>query len=157
MKHNQFGRTLIETLAILGVIGILSVSGLQLYAKAMNTIRVNHLMEKVYLLANQIRNEKIEKTGRRKSVDLPSAEKTLSYGYSFNPAASGLSDSKINVVVKGAFSNKICKMLKKKIGTEEYAGLEDIKANNSTSLKVTGCPDTEITSMTFVINSEFKK
>jgi len=67
MKYNQFGRTLIETLAILGVIGILSVSGLQLYAKAMNTIRVNHLMEKVYLLANQIRNDKIEKNRQKEN------------------------------------------------------------------------------------------
>jgi len=99
----------------------------------------------------------LKKTGRRKTVDLPTAEKTLSYGYSFDSSVANLSDNKINVAVKGTFSNNICKMLKKKIKTEEYAGLEDVKANNSVSLKTNNCPDTEITSMTFVIDSEFKK
>ena len=156
MTRDQFGRTMMEMMAILAIIGILSVSGLQMYAKAMNTIRVNHLMEKVYLLANQIRNKEIEKTNRRKAFDLPTVDETLAYGFAFNGSASGYKNKQIKVVITGDFSAKICKILKKKIKAQEYSGLEDIRAN-TTSLKENDCPNDKISSMSFIIDSTFTK
>lgn len=139
MNKGEKGRTLIETLAILAIIGILTLSGLQLYAKAMNTIRANHLMERVYLLANQIRNERIEnRGGRKKTFDLPSVDTTLSYGFSFKKADSGYKNGEIEVVIGGNFSGKICKILNKKLKDDTHGnGLELIDGCNAESHEIT--------------------
>ncbi len=138
MKINQFGRTMMETLGVIAVIGVLGVSGLQLYAKAMNTIKVNHLMQKVYLLANQIRSEKIDRANRKKAFDLPKVAETLSYGFSFDTGLSDYKNKEIEVVIKGDFTAKICKMLKKKLKDEEHGhGLKSINGCDGDSSKIT--------------------
>ena len=146
MTRDQFGRTMMEMMAILAIIGILSVSGLQMYAKAMNTIRVNHLMEKVYLLANQIRNKEIEKTNRRKAFDLPTVDETLSYGFAFKESESGYKNKQIEVVITGDFSAKICKILNKK--------LKDDTNGNGLGM-IDGC-NADASQITFVFAPDFK-
>ena len=84
MRQSQLGRTLIETLSILALIGILSVSGLQLYAKAMNTIRANYLMQQVFIKANELIQNPV--AVRHKMVDVTVTDEDtgkLAYGYSF--------------------------------------------------------------------------
>ncbi len=148
MSLNQSGKTLLETLAIIGIIGILTVSGLQLYAKAMNTIKVNHLMEKVYLFANQIRNKEIENRSQRKAYDLPKVDETLSYGFSFDTESSTVRNGQIKVVVKGSFSTKFCKMLNKKLNDESNGkGLKSIEGCESNSPEA---------SITFSFDSSFR-
>lgn len=159
MKKLESGRTLIETLAIMAMIGILTISGLQLYAKAMNTIRANYIMEQVYVKANELVENPV--ASRRKIVDISiQGSEGLSYGYSFCSSSEGCKPKRdgnnIVIQVDGYFPVGLCKMLKKKIESQEYAGLEDIEANSS-KLKNQKCPtDTDITSMTFIIDSEFR-
>ena len=161
MKKVQTGRTLIETLAIMALIGILSVSGLQLYAKAMNVIRANYIMEQVFIKASELAQNPVS---HRKMVDISMQNSNkLSYGYSFcndtedcKPKREG---AEIVIKVEGYFPVSLCKILKKKIRTQEYVGLKNIKADN-VSLKPddhNDCPtDSEISSMTFVMDAEFK-
>ena len=155
MKKFELGRTLIETLAVIAIIGILSVSGLQLYAKAMNTIRANYIMEQVYIKANELIENPV--ATRHRTVDIAmNSDGSLSYGYSIDTNGTERSGGEITVKLNGYFPTGVCKILKKKITSQEYSGLKQIKAN-STELKSNSCPSDSIESMTFIIDSEFKK
>ena len=102
-------------------------------------------MEKIYLLANQIRNEEIE-MGRRRAFDLPSADTTLAYGYFFEEASSGYKNNEIEVVVQGDFSARICNILNKKMKDDTNGnGLEMIE----------GC-DGDTSEITFIFAPDFK-
>ena len=41
MKHNQFGRSMIEMLGVLAIIAVLSVGGIAGYSKAMDKFKMN--------------------------------------------------------------------------------------------------------------------
>ena len=163
MNQKQSGRTLIETLAILALIGILSISGLQLYAKAMNTIRANYLMKQVFIKANELIENPVAQ--RRKIVDISMLDERdgeLAYGYEIDSGKTMLNpESKtISVKITGYFPVGLCRILKKKIKTQEYAGIKNIKADDVDLAPSyhAECPtDSDITSMTFIIDSEFGK
>ncbi|MGN0919258.1 MAG: hypothetical protein ACI4OR_00630 [Alphaproteobacteria bacterium] len=162
MKKNQAGRTLIETLAIIAVIGILSISGLQLYAKAMNTIRANYLMQQIFIKANELIQNPVAQ--RRRMVDISMLDERngrLAYGYEIDLDETLLNQNQrtITVKVNGYFPAGLCRILKKKIKTQEYAGLQNIRADNVDLAPEfhADCPtDSDITSMTFIIDSEFR-
>ena len=56
MKQNQQGRSMIEMLGVLAIIGILSIGGLAGYAKAMAKYRVNQEIYQMTLMASTIRS-----------------------------------------------------------------------------------------------------
>ena len=162
MQNNQTGRTLVEMLAILCIIGIVSVSGSRLFSKAMNTIRANYVMEQVFIKANE--QIEIPVGVRHKTVDLAVSKKEeekLSYGYEFVACEEGEEEEgSLCIKMRGTFPRTMCKILKKKIETQEYEGLIDINANvgaKSYSLKHKACPVEEITSMTFGIDPAFRR
>ena len=70
MKQSESGRTLVEMLAILCIIGVFSVSGLNLYAKAMTTVRANYIMKQVFIRANELLESPVSSRSRGKSVDI---------------------------------------------------------------------------------------
>ena len=45
MKQNQFGRSMIEMLGVLAIIGVLSVGGIAGYSKAMEKYKINKTVE----------------------------------------------------------------------------------------------------------------
>ena len=55
MKTNQFGRSMIEMLGVLAIIGVLSVGGIAGYSKAMTKYRINKTADQVSQLAQNIR------------------------------------------------------------------------------------------------------
>lgn len=64
MKNNQFGRSMLEMLGVLAIIGVLSVGGIAGYSKAMEKFRVNKLLEEYTMLLygllgnlNELKNE----------------------------------------------------------------------------------------------------
>lgn len=147
MKKFELGRTLIETLAVIAIIGILSVSGLQLYSKAMNTIRANYIMEQVYIKANELIQNPV--ATRHRTVDIAmNSEGSLSYGYTIDTSDTKMLGSEIAVKLNGYFPTGVCKILRKKITSQEYSGLKGIQPSNCSG---------DIESMTFIIDSEFKK
>lgn len=52
MKQNQYGRSMIEMLGVLAIIGVLSVGGIAGYSKAMEKFKVNKLVEEYSLLVH---------------------------------------------------------------------------------------------------------
>jgi len=56
MKNNEKGRSMIEMLGVLSVVGVLSMSAISLYSKAMHTYDVSALSDQVSELIANIRN-----------------------------------------------------------------------------------------------------
>ncbi len=52
---NQYGRSMIEMLGVLAIIGVLSVGGIAGYSKAMMKYRINKTIEQIALIAGNIR------------------------------------------------------------------------------------------------------
>lgn len=55
MKSNQSGRSMIEMLGVLAIIGVLSVGGIAGYSKAMAKYRTNKVVEQVSMLITNVR------------------------------------------------------------------------------------------------------
>ena len=52
---NQYGRSMIEMLGVLAIIGVLSVGGIAGYSKAMHRYRINKAIEQITLIAGNMR------------------------------------------------------------------------------------------------------
>ena len=55
IKNNQSGRSMIEMLGVLAIIGVLSVGGIAGYSKAMTKYRINKTIEQITLIAGNAR------------------------------------------------------------------------------------------------------
>ena len=55
-RSEQLGRSMIEMLGVLAIIGVLSVGGIAGYSKAMQKYRINKTIEQITLIAGNIRS-----------------------------------------------------------------------------------------------------
>ena len=55
MRNNQSGRSMIEMLGVLAIIGVLSVGGIAGYSKAMAKYRSNKVMEQISMFVTNTR------------------------------------------------------------------------------------------------------
>ncbi len=55
IKKNESGRSMIEMLGVLAIIGVLSVGGIAGYSKAMMKYRINKTIEQITLIAGNVR------------------------------------------------------------------------------------------------------
>ncbi len=55
IKNNESGRSMIEMLGVLAIIGVLSVGGIAGYSKAMMKYRINKTIEQITLIAGNVR------------------------------------------------------------------------------------------------------
>ena len=55
MRINEQGRSMIEMLGVLAIVGVLSVGGIAGYSKAMNKFKTNKVIDQVNMLATNIR------------------------------------------------------------------------------------------------------
>ena len=74
-KRSQIGRSMIEMLGVLAIIGILSIGGLSAYSRAMTTIKVNEAVEYLNRLKMEIKIREVSGTmetgsSTHKCVDL---------------------------------------------------------------------------------------
>ena len=56
MKNNENGRSMIEMLGVLAIIGVLSVGGIAGYSKAMMKYKINKTIEQITLIAGNVRS-----------------------------------------------------------------------------------------------------
>ena len=55
IKTNESGRSMIEMLGVLAIIGVLSVGGIAGYSKAMNKYKTNKVADNVSMIVTNIR------------------------------------------------------------------------------------------------------
>ena len=56
MKNNQFGRSMIEMLGVLSIIGVLSVGGFGMVKKMQNSYDTNKIMEEISAFTRKARS-----------------------------------------------------------------------------------------------------
>jgi len=54
-KHNQSGRSMIEMLGVLAIVGVLSAGGIAGYSMAMQNYKTNQLIDKMQMIATRVR------------------------------------------------------------------------------------------------------
>ncbi len=72
---NQSGRSMIEMLGVLAIIGVLSVGGIQGFSKAMDTYKVNQTIDNVASIITTVKNIGMRQNGRYAGLDSSSAIK----------------------------------------------------------------------------------
>ncbi|MFR8205167.1 MAG: hypothetical protein ACLU99_01695 [Alphaproteobacteria bacterium] len=55
-KNEQSGRSMVEMLGVLAIIGVLSIGGIAGYSKAMAKFRVNKTLDQISMLVMNIRS-----------------------------------------------------------------------------------------------------
>lgn len=55
MRFNEQGRSMIEMLGVLAIVGVLSVGGIAGYSKAMNKFKTNKVVDQISMLSTNIR------------------------------------------------------------------------------------------------------
>ncbi len=74
---SQLGRTMLETMMVMGIIGILSITGIYMYKNAMNGVRADAIIKDVLLRASQVKgNADLNRSGIGKRVYTPEYKKT---------------------------------------------------------------------------------
>jgi len=121
MKKNETGRSMVEMLGVLAIIGVLSVTGIAGFSMAMNKYKANQILataSTLYMLS--VANSAVNPAGS-------------SYGGSeVEPPYEGVTmsvDSDGNVTVSGA-SFEVCKIVNTSFGTQDFT---------------INCPETETT------------
>lgn len=54
LKSNENGRSMIEMLGVLAIVGVLSVGGIAGYGKAMQNFKINKLKDQIYTVSSNI-------------------------------------------------------------------------------------------------------
>ena len=156
----QSGRTMVEILAVVCLISILTVMGARLFSKSMNTLRANYIMQQVFIKANHLIENPVATRHKSLDVSVVGNKSKLSYGYSIDADETGVDGTTrlIKVQMNGVFSKELCEILKDKVSLSsgEYSGLRDILLDGAKSVK-NGCTNENFSSMKFIIDPEFKK
>lgn len=103
-KNNQTGRSMVEMLGVLAIIGVLSVGGIAGYSKAMTKFKINKTMDQVSMLVANIRTLY---SGQRDYTGLTST-KAINFGiipnemYSSSSAIVNAFSGEVDILAAGA-------------------------------------------------------
>ena len=166
----QIGRTMLETISVMAIIGVLSVTGVYMYRQAMNSVKADAILKDVLVRAGQTKgNLDMERSGGKKLVYTPEYKKRDNkgeeiattkgrYGYTFEIDSSSKS-SLVIIRVKGSITSAVCDSLKSKFNTyKKGTFLKVIAKDTGTVTKDTNilndpCPE-EISSLKFYVGFE---
>lgn len=103
MKYNENGRSMVEMLGVLAIIGVLSVGGIAGYSKAMNKYKINKTTDQVSMLVANIRTL-FSSQGNYK--DLTNAQ-AIKFGVVPNDMYAPKSGSAEITEIKNAFNGQV--------------------------------------------------
>lgn len=138
MKNNENGRSMIEMLGVLAIIGVLSVGGIAGYTKAMEKYRINRTIEEVTHLSQNIRTFYSTARGANKYSSL--AVSSHCFSGSVATSSSG--------VCSGALIVQKAKLLPDEMYGGSGSGLENafggkvnISGGSTFAIELTGVPE----------------
>ena len=156
MKKNEFGRSMIEILGVLAIIGVLSVAGLYGYTLAMRKHKTNEIIREVILRANQVSTQlvlgvDVSEVGNLENAYLPSGE----YSFVADSCGTGTpcsdTEKQFRIVMNGTISPEICRQLYADMGDDAVIrGMG--RANAYTSAD--DCGTADVDSLSFVFNKD---
>ena len=176
-RTSQFGRTMLETISILALIGVLGVTGIYMYKKGMDSVRADSVVKDVLIRAEQKNaNDNLNDMGTKKNVFVPEYKKGTgdaseyrtkgSYGYSYeitySAAHAVVVKTNDTIITPGA-----CNAIKSKLMTYDtkksprvvcavqnpLQGNDIVRncVNDATDIISNGCPDENIDNLYFVV------
>ncbi len=160
MFKSQSGRTMLETMMVLGIMGVLSVGGIYMYRRGINDVRADGIMKDVLARASQEKgNADLSRSGVGGKLVYTPDYKSKSgkyktkgrYGYTFEIESSSTSKN-IEIKVGGGIPKDVCNALKTKYKTYQSTPLKKIVVVGGTKtidILKRECPD-EIPTLKFV-------
>jgi len=112
---NESGRSMIEMLGVLAVIGVLSVTGLYGYTLAMRKHKTNEIIRELSMRANQVSSQLLIGFSLGDIAGLDDA--FLAAGEFKFSAAAGLAADQFRIVMKGTIPDDLCRQLYLETGT----------------------------------------
>ena len=100
-QTNPIGRSMIEMLGVLAIIGVLSVGGIQGYSKAMTKFKINKTMQQIAEIATNIRTLYIQQN------DFNSLSNTTAVQMGIVPDDLKTSDGEYGTVITNAFGSPV--------------------------------------------------
>lgn len=128
---NESGRSMIEMLGVLAVIGVLSVTGLYGYTLAMRKHKVNEIIRELNMRANQVSTQLLIGFSLGEVKDLDDAF-LAGDNYKFD-AAAGLTANQFRIIMKGTIPDDVCRQLYLETGTNSIIHSMGQKEANYTS------------------------
>ena len=123
MKKNESGRSMVEMLGVLAIIGVLSIGGIAGYTLAMNRYRANEIIDAAAKIAVVAMSKDGGKGGNANQEDVP--------GLKLVGASEISSTSDGSVTIKGLDSDYVKELIGDLTGNK--IGDKDITFANSTS------------------------
>ncbi len=176
-RTSQFGRTMLETISILALIGVLGVTGIYMYKKGMDSVRADSVVKDVLIRAEQKNaNDNLNDMGTKKNVFVPEYKKGTgdaseyrtkgSYGYSYEITYSA-TDAVVVKTNDTIITPGACNAIKSKLMTYDtkksprvvcavqnpIQGNDIVRncVNDATDIISNGCPDENIDNLYFVV------
>ena len=154
-KQTQSGRSLVEMLGVLAVMGVLSVAGLYGYSLAMRKHRTNELFRELEFRANQVAT-KVLLGARPEDVSLPDEAFTSSGSFTFSAIKNTANNNQFKIVVKGKIEDKICSHMYSLLGSNSWIlGSGQRNSNYTSSIDCVGQENIE--QLVFVFNNDMSK
>ena len=173
-KTIQSGRSLLEVIAVISIMGIFTVASVVVFQAAMNSVRSKYIVEQVMVRANEViesawLKDKEKGTHRHgKMVYTPEySDKTRkedgAYGYTFRKPEFVKGSSlllivdksagkltKVNVTVDGVITPGVCNSLKEKVNM--YTEIIEVNDAYGFDRKKNPCPKEDLESLTFLVD-----
>lgn len=163
MKKNQSGRSLVEILAVMAIIGVFSLGSIVAFQTGINSVRARYILEQVQLRVSEATSMAELSKGHKKQVYTPEYVNKTSegtYGYSFTTedvsidrnslqyyVSANRAATVIEVTVHGNITPSVCGSLKGKL-------TGDIQKLNDVAVEKFVCPTTDLTELKFTVNKK---
>ena len=164
IKKSQFGRTILEMTTVLGIMGVLSVTGIYLYKSAMNDVRADGIIKDVLARASQKKgNLELARSGvGKKMVYTPEYKKKDGsettkgrYGYSYKIDPDSDYETIIIQTKEKEISTAVCNSLKSKFKTYKKGTFSSVLVaggeSSGTNILIDDCPN-DIPSLKFHVS-----
>ena len=164
-RKSQLGRKMLEMMMVLGLMGVLSVTGIYMYKGAMNDVRADGIVKDVLARASQKKgNLELGRSGvGKKMVYTPEYKKKDGsettkgrYGYSFEIDSANSNYETIIIQTKEKeISTGVCKSLKSKFKTYKKGTFSRVLVvggeSNGANILIDDCPN-KIPSLKFYVS-----
>lgn len=154
MKIFERGRSMIEMLGVLAVIGVLSVTSVYGYRMAMDKYLANEIFRELNMRANHVAVQLLN--GQNPDVSQIGNAFVKSNTYAFVAAKDSSDAQKFKITVTGNISDKVCQQLFFQVGTNSVIrSMGQASGNYASAADCEGQGEKE--SLIFTFNNDLNK
>ena len=159
---NETGRSMVEMLGVLAVIGVLSIGGIQGYTYAMNKYRANNVLNEINMVSHQLATELVTSRNTQKMLSLGNpydngTMTTENYPFDYGCGNEGTPEQACQQaeqgywVSVGGLTEKVCQTMLSETGFLPYVA--ETQLNGETVTDGTNCTE-EDNEIMFLFNAD---